>query len=357
MGLFSKLVKPVFAAFAAFALSTSGVAAQCSGNPPTYNGLPCATTTRYWDGNLGACGCGANNSPFSWQWESYTAAGSQALFDTAESTWCGSGCGSCYELTPTGQCPTGSPCATDTNPIVVMVTNLCPNLGNEEWCPDHNMANAFGYAYHFDLMDYMMNGIIDKIGWNNPVVTFKRVECGALGSPTCAEAATCECSAETNCLNGGSNTSTPTSAPTKKPTSAPHATAAPTKKPTSAPHATSAPTQKPATAAPTQKASTSGSSSSCRASIAFQQTSAWVGGGMVSITITNEGTSAITSMSVSVPGTNIVSWNLQASSASSTTYTIPSWALPLGAGSSYTSSGYSYTGSQPAAGSVVSVSC
>jgi len=31
---------------------------KCSGNPPMYNGKPCASTTNYVDGHKGACGCG-----------------------------------------------------------------------------------------------------------------------------------------------------------------------------------------------------------------------------------------------------------------------------------------------------------
>ena len=45
----------------------SGVAAvhagsKCSGNPPTYDGKPCASTTNYADGHKGACGCGPEGS-------------------------------------------------------------------------------------------------------------------------------------------------------------------------------------------------------------------------------------------------------------------------------------------------------
>ena len=89
--------------------------AYCSGNPKTLNGLNCASTTRYWDNQEGACGyvfnplfspssllcfcsqtlscrCGTDGShPFSFQWLNYTAAGSPPVFGSG--TWCGSGCG------------------------------------------------------------------------------------------------------------------------------------------------------------------------------------------------------------------------------------------------------------------------
>lgn len=39
----------------------------------SFNGKPCASTTRYWDGQMGACGCGTGNTnPFSWQWNKPT---------------------------------------------------------------------------------------------------------------------------------------------------------------------------------------------------------------------------------------------------------------------------------------------
>ncbi len=66
-----------------------------------------------------------------------------------------------------------------------MVTNLCPSQGNEQWCS--YPANRYGYhkqcyimlwydkgryGAHFDLMDYQMNGLISKLGWDNPEVTY-----------------------------------------------------------------------------------------------------------------------------------------------------------------------------------------
>lgn len=39
-----------------FLNSAIPVLSACSGTPRTYNGMPCASTTRYWDGQMGACG-------------------------------------------------------------------------------------------------------------------------------------------------------------------------------------------------------------------------------------------------------------------------------------------------------------
>eukprot|EP00026_Physarum_polycephalum_P020015 Phypoly_transcript_22333.p1 GENE.Phypoly_transcript_22333~~Phypoly_transcript_22333.p1 ORF type:complete len:184 (+),score=11.01 Phypoly_transcript_22333:28-579(+) len=166
------------------------VLSACSGMPKSFNGIPCASTTRYWDGQMGACGCGTSGSnPFSWQWNNYTEAGSLPIFGSG--TWCGSGCGKCYQLTPTGYSPTGGTGCGNCNPITVMITNLCPQQGNEQWCT--YPVNQYGYGAHFDLMDYQMNGLISKLGWNNPEVTYKEVPCGGEGSPSSSEFNQCQC--------------------------------------------------------------------------------------------------------------------------------------------------------------------
>jgi len=162
----------------------------CTGNPKMRNGTPCASTTRYWDGSMGACGCGTGNTqPFKWQWANYTGAGSPPIFGNV--TWCGSGCGKCYQLTPTGYSPTGGDGSPNGNPITIMITNLCPVQGNEQWCSD--TINQYGYNAHFDLMDYQMNGNITALGWNNPEVTYVEVACGGGGSPSNAEWQECIC--------------------------------------------------------------------------------------------------------------------------------------------------------------------
>jgi len=151
----------------------------CTGYPKTFNGLPCASTTRYWDGQMGACGCGTGNTdPFSWQWTQLTAAGSAPIYGSG--TWCGSGCGKCYRLTPTavGASPDGTG-ATTTTSVIAKVTNLCPYTGNEQWCAYD--VNSYGYDAHFDLMDYNMAGLVSAMGWNNPEVTYEEVDCASNG--------------------------------------------------------------------------------------------------------------------------------------------------------------------------------
>ena len=57
-----------------------GSTTKCSGCPATYNGLPCASTTHYSDGQMGACEMGqppdyANSPPDGWwNFTSFTAA-------------------------------------------------------------------------------------------------------------------------------------------------------------------------------------------------------------------------------------------------------------------------------------------
>ncbi|PSR78434.1 RlpA-like double-psi beta-barrel-protein domain-containing protein-containing protein, partial [Coniella lustricola] len=137
-------------------------------------------TQRYYDGQEGACGCGTSSGPFSWQTGIssgvYTAAGSQALFapSSSTSTWCGAGCGTCYNLTSTGTAPSGQGTGGAAGEsIIVMVTNLCPYNGNAVWCPQLGGTNAYGYQYHFDLMAQ------SEVFGDNPVVEFAEVACPA----------------------------------------------------------------------------------------------------------------------------------------------------------------------------------
>jgi hypothetical protein len=86
---------------------------------------------------------------------------------------CGGGCGKCYNLTSTGSAPC-STCGTAEpagNSIIVMVTNLCPNNGNEQWCPTVGGTNQYGYSYHFDIMAQ------SEVFGDNPVVEFEPVAC------------------------------------------------------------------------------------------------------------------------------------------------------------------------------------
>ncbi|ORY71137.1 RlpA-like double-psi beta-barrel-protein domain-containing protein-containing protein [Pseudomassariella vexata] len=147
-----------------------------------------ATTTRYYDGLEGACGCGTSSGMFSWQSGGsgfYTAAASQTLFGSG-STWCGSGCGKCYKLTSTGSAPCSS-CGSggaSGQSIIVMVTNLCPNSGNAQWCPNAGATNQYGFSYHFDIM--AQNPVLG----DNAVVDFEETSCpGAAAS----DFAQCQC--------------------------------------------------------------------------------------------------------------------------------------------------------------------
>jgi endoglucanase len=303
--------------------SLANATGVCTGYPLMYNGKPCASTTRYWDGQMGACGCGTGNtSPFSWQWTKPTAAASAPIFGSG--TWCGSGCGKCYKLTPTAVGAsvegTGAPALT---PLVVKVTNLCPYTGNEGWCAYD--VNSFGYDAHFDLMDYNMNGIISGMGWNNPEVTYEEVDCAANGytdwNCQCGAAASTNATVPAATVPAAAATKAPTTAPAKAATSAPTkaatsapatvkaATSAPSKAATSAPAtakaATSAPaTAKAATSAPvatvaptTVKATTTPASSTATGNVQVQVNSGsntwWIG-----VSLVNPAISAISSIQV-----------------------------------------------------------
>ncbi|KAL4953393.1 RlpA-like double-psi beta-barrel-protein domain-containing protein-containing protein [Aspergillus filifer] len=157
-----------------------------------YVGAGLATTTHYSDGLQGACGCGTDLGTFTWQYGIshglYTAAASQALFDAAgpQNHWCGSGCGKCYSLTSTGvsTCPECGAGGEEGKSITVMVTNLCPFIKNEMWCPNPGGLNPAGYGVHFDIM-----GGAGVFG-DNVVVEFAEVPCPHLAG---GKWATCEC--------------------------------------------------------------------------------------------------------------------------------------------------------------------
>ena len=108
----------------------------------------------YYDSQVGACGCGSGGTMSSWQTgdgsKLYTAAGSPNLFGSG-STWCGSGCGVCYELTNLGSLPAAGEgdCTGSGDVITVMITNLCPTDGNAQWC---SVPDQYGFPAHFDIM-------------------------------------------------------------------------------------------------------------------------------------------------------------------------------------------------------------
>jgi len=174
-----------------------------------------ATTTHYTDGLEGACGCGSGGSGFSWQNPNgiasgiYTAAASQGIYGdgNASISWCGGGCGTCYQLTSTGTSPPGQGTGGGTGQTVtVMVTNLCPEDSNSQWCPNPGGTNQYGYSAHFDIQ----GGVP---GWNNPIVTYTQVACPAAAT---ADWHTCVCYAPGTSLT---TTNPPPSSTTSKPTS------------------------------------------------------------------------------------------------------------------------------------------
>ncbi|KAH3779991.1 endoglucanase-like [Dreissena polymorpha] len=153
---------------------------KCTGNPRKYNGKPCASTTLYSDGRMGACGCGPINSNMQFRWSSHglVAAANQNLFDPSGGTWCGPACGKCVKLTTTGGFVKGQG-----QPIregqskIFMITNNCPSVWLS-WCSQRgqNGVNQYGYAAHFELE----NGdhqVLGRMGWWNPEVTWEYSNC------------------------------------------------------------------------------------------------------------------------------------------------------------------------------------
>ena len=129
---------------------------------------PCASTTRYNITTQGACGCGKNSTILPWVYQIYTAGASLQIF--GNSTWCGMGCGQCFNVTPTGFSAQGKG-TTNIVTITILVTNLC----SSQLCV--GPLNNYGYGAHFNLMDNNMAGKITDLGWDNPEVYFTMVDC------------------------------------------------------------------------------------------------------------------------------------------------------------------------------------
>jgi endoglucanase len=72
--------------------------------------------------------------------------------------------------------------------IIVMVTNLCPNNGNEQWCPAVGGTNQYGFSYHFDIMAQ------SEVFGDNPVVEFEPVPCPG---QAISDFETCVCNGQT----------------------------------------------------------------------------------------------------------------------------------------------------------------
>ena len=100
-------------------------------------------------------------------------------------------------MTSTGSSPCGIDCGTGGvagQSIIVMLTNLCPNEGNAEWCPAVGGTNEYGYSYHFDIMTQT------EVFGDNVVVDFEQVACPGQATSDFDQ---CQCAAG----------STPTSSP------------------------------------------------------------------------------------------------------------------------------------------------
>ncbi|KAI4181829.1 MAG: hypothetical protein L6R41_006380 [Letrouitia leprolyta] len=84
----------------------------------------------------------------------FTTAASQNLYDGQGSSgsYCGTGCGKCYNVTNLGYiaAPGQGDCTGAGQSITVMVTNLCPAAGNQQWCAQP--TNRYNYPAHFDIM-------------------------------------------------------------------------------------------------------------------------------------------------------------------------------------------------------------
>lgn len=120
-----------------------------------------APLQHYWDSQKGACGCGTGSgggTMYSWQQSPgpglFTTAASQNLYDGQGSSgsYCGTGCGKCYNVTNLGYiaAPGQGDCTGAGQSITVMVTNLCPAAGNQQWCAQP--TNRYNYPAHFDIM-------------------------------------------------------------------------------------------------------------------------------------------------------------------------------------------------------------
>lgn len=73
--------------------------------------------------------------------------------------------------------------------MTVMMTNRCPQEGNEQWC---SSPDKFGFDGHFDIMAK------DKpMGWDNAVVKYESIPCpGDLSS----DYKQCECAGKSRMM-------------------------------------------------------------------------------------------------------------------------------------------------------------
>eukprot|EP00931_Biecheleriopsis_adriatica_P074983 TRINITY_DN48948_c0_g1_i1.p1 TRINITY_DN48948_c0_g1~~TRINITY_DN48948_c0_g1_i1.p1 ORF type:complete len:293 (-),score=38.77 TRINITY_DN48948_c0_g1_i1:134-973(-) len=180
---------------------------KCSGCPPTFDGKPCASTSRYFDLTKAACGCSEppayhEHPPETWwPFVNFTAAFNCANNNPADpsSSWCPSSCGQCYRLCSTGGTINNNQNAEPGTCRVFRITNNCADgyphkegKPQEDWCSQNipfaacqdnpamcqekGNTNMFGYPAHFDLMD-RHGQVSTGLGWDNPEVTFELVNC------------------------------------------------------------------------------------------------------------------------------------------------------------------------------------
>ncbi|KAI0743464.1 RlpA-like double-psi beta-barrel-protein domain-containing protein-containing protein [Daedaleopsis nitida] len=141
-----------------------------------------ATLTHYTlpDGYIASCGCTGASTRYP------TAAMSQFAYGSSDAY--GPGCGRCFKITLLNTY-TGTPpfFPTETNSIVIKVTDLCP-LGGEGWCSARpGQPNPSGQYINFDLAypspaipddffpsDEALYGYTDFGVWN---VTYQSVDC------------------------------------------------------------------------------------------------------------------------------------------------------------------------------------
>ena len=137
----------------------------------------------YWDGQKGACGCGTGTgggTVYPWQ-ESpgpglFTAASSQNLYDGEGSTgsYCGTECGKCYNVTNLGYIAAQGQgdCIGAGESITVMVTNLCPANGNQQWCAQP--TNEYDFPAHFDIMQ-ASSSAGGPMGWSKSSASRRKI--------------------------------------------------------------------------------------------------------------------------------------------------------------------------------------
>ncbi|KAF8817487.1 endoglucanase [Phlegmacium glaucopus] len=114
---------------------------------PNYVQKPSGSASFTVYSGCGSPACGKTGSGF-------TAAMNQLAFGAPPGLGAGDACGRCFSLTGTSD-PYSPAFTGPFNSIVVMVTDLCPIQGNEEWCGQStsNPINQHGKPFHFDICE------------------------------------------------------------------------------------------------------------------------------------------------------------------------------------------------------------